>query len=105
MRASRRRKEEQADAHGQVQADFIKLGEAIEALDIDSSMPNASARGKDEYAKALDCHEQAERRLQKSGDEYQFERAVAAVRDGLEHVRTAERLLNQPDTPAVTPPG
>jgi hypothetical protein len=104
MRTSRRHKEEQADAREQAQADFIKLGEAIEALDIDTSMPNASARGKDEYAKALECHEQAERRLHKSGDEYQFERAVAAVREGLEHVHAAEQLLNQPDAPAPTPP-
>lgn len=102
-RASHRRKQEQADAHEQAQADFIKLGEAIEALDIDSSMPNASARGKDEYAKALDCHDQVERRLKKAGDEYQFERAVAALKEGLEHVHAAGQLLNQP-ADAPTPP-
>ena len=103
-RASHRRKQEQADAHEQAQADFVKLGEAIEALDIDSSMPNASARGKDEYAKALDCHDQAERRLKKADDEYQFERALAALKEGLEHAQAAGRLLNQPDAPAATPP-
>jgi hypothetical protein len=95
LRASHRHKEEQADLREQVQADFTKLGEAIEALDIDSSMPNASTHGKDEYAKALDCYQQADRRLEQSGDEYQFERATAAVREGLEHVTAAERLLNQ----------
>jgi hypothetical protein len=95
MRASHRHKEEQADLHEQVQADFIKLGEAIQALDIDSSMPNAGSHGKDEYAKALDCYQQAERRLKRSRDEYQFEQATAAVRDGLRHVNAAERLLNQ----------
>jgi hypothetical protein len=95
MRASHRHKEEQADLHAQVQADFIKLGDAIQALDIDSSMPNASSHGKDEYAKALDCYQQAERRLKQSRDEYQFERATAAVKEGLQHVNAAERLLNQ----------
>jgi hypothetical protein len=95
MRASHRRKEEQADLHEQVQADFMKLGDAIQSLDIDSSMPNASTHGKDEYAKALDCYQQAERRLKESRDEYQFERATAAVKEGLEHVGAAERLLNQ----------
>lgn len=103
-RASHRRKQEQADAHEQAQADFIKLGEAIEALDIDSSMPNASARGKAEYAKALDCRDQAERRLKKADDEYQFERALAALKEGLEHVQAAGQLLNQPDAPAPAPP-
>jgi hypothetical protein len=102
-RASHRRKQEQADAHEQAQADFIKLGEAIEALDIDSSMPNASARGNDEYAKALDCHDQAERRLKEADDEYQFERAVAALKEGLEHVHAAGQLLDQP-ADAPTPP-
>ena len=94
-RVSHRHKEEQADLHEQVQADFMKLGDAIQALDIDSSMPNASTQGKDEYAKALDCYQQAERRLKESGDEYQFERATAAVKEGLQHVSAAERLLNQ----------
>jgi hypothetical protein len=103
-RASHRRKQEQADAHEQAQADFVKLGEAIEALDIDSSMPNASARGKDEYAKALDCHDQAERRLKQADDDYQFERALAALKEGLEHVQAASQLLNQPDAPTLTPP-
>jgi hypothetical protein len=102
-RAAHRRKQEQADAHEQAQADFIKLGEAIEALDIDSAMPNASAHGKDEYAKALECREQAERRLKKADDEYQFERAVAALREGLEHVHAAGQLLDQP-ADAPTPP-
>ena len=43
-------------------------------------------------------------RLKKADDEYQFERAVAALEAGLEHVHAAERLLNQPDAPAPTPP-
>ncbi len=46
MRSSHWRKEEALDVHAQAQADFIKLGEDIGALDIDSSMPNASAAAK-----------------------------------------------------------
>ncbi len=94
LRASRRRHEESADAHEQAGADFTRLGEEIEALDIDSSMPGASAAGKDEYAKALECYQEAERRMDKSGDEYQFERAVAAIGRGLDHVHAADRLFN-----------
>jgi hypothetical protein len=77
---------------------------ALAVVDIDSSMPNASARGKDEYAKALDCHDQAERRLKNADDDYQFERALAALKEGLEHVLAAGQVLNQPDAPAPTPP-
>jgi hypothetical protein len=94
IRASHRRKEERADAQAQAQSDFSKLGEQIGALDIDSSMPNASARGKDEYAKAIECYQDAERRLKSSDDEYQFERALGAIKQGLEHVDTADQLFN-----------
>ncbi len=94
LRASHRRREENADAHEQATTDFGKLGDEIGALDIDSSMPGASAPGKDEYAKAIECYQDAERRLGKSGDDYQFERAVAAIRQGLEHVDRAGRLFN-----------
>jgi hypothetical protein len=101
MRASHRRREENTDAQAQARADFGKLGEQIEALDIDSSMPGASAAGKAEYAKAIECYEDAERRLKQSGDEYQFGRAVDAISRGLEHCRAASQLFNP--APARSP--
>jgi hypothetical protein len=100
LRASHRRKEERADLREGTQRDFGKLGEAIEGLDIDSSMPAASARGKDEYAQAIECYQDAERRLHDPDDEYQFERAVAAIERGLEHVHAADQLFNASDEPA-----
>jgi hypothetical protein len=96
LRASHRRREETADVQDQAQADLITLGEQIGALDVDSSMPNASAVGKDEYAKSLECYQDAERRLRHSDDDYQFERALDALKRGLEHVRAAEQLFNAP---------
>jgi hypothetical protein len=92
--SSHRRKQETADAHTQAQADFVKLGEDIESLDIDSSMPNASPQGKDEYNKAVDCYQDAEKRLAKSGDNYQFERGLDAVRRGHEHIAAAGQLFS-----------
>jgi hypothetical protein len=107
LRASHRHREETADAHEQAQADFIKLGEEIEALDIDSSMPGASASGKDEYSKAIECYQDAERRLRNREDSYQFERALDAVKRGRAHVHVAEQLFNatgeHPATPADEP--
>ncbi|MGO9972626.1 MAG: hypothetical protein ACLP01_07440 [Solirubrobacteraceae bacterium] len=94
LRASHRRRQETADARERAKSDFGKLAEEIEALDIDSSMPNASPAGKDEYAQALDCYEEAERRMRQLEDDYQFEHAVEAVNRGLTHVRNADRLLN-----------
>jgi hypothetical protein len=59
-------------------------------------MPNASARGKDEYAAAIECYQDAERRLKTPDDDYQFERAVEAIKRGLAHVRAADQLFNPP---------
>jgi Short C-terminal domain len=105
LRTSHRHKEETADAHEQAQADFTKLGEEIGALDVDSAMPNASAQGKDEYGKSIECYQDAERRLQHSDDNYQFERALDALKRGLEHVHAAEHLFNasEPDPASPTP--
>jgi hypothetical protein len=98
-RSSHWRREENADVHAQAQKDFIKLGEEIVALDIDSSMPNASPAGKDEYRHAIGCHEAAERRLKHADDPYQFQKALYAIKAGLRHVRAADQLFNPPRDP------
>jgi hypothetical protein len=93
-RVSHRRHEEDADVHAQAQSDFIKLGEQIGALDIDSSLAHASAAGKDEYGHAVGCYAEAERRLKHPDDEYQFQKALNAIRAGLRHVHAADQLFN-----------
>jgi hypothetical protein len=93
-RASHWHKEEVADAHEQAKTDLTTLGEKIEALDIDSSMPGASAAAKDEYASALQCYEEAGKRMEHGDDDYQFAHAVDAIKRGLEHVGNADRLFN-----------
>jgi hypothetical protein len=103
MRASRRRKEIAAEAHRQAQADLVSLGEDIAALDIDSSMPNASAHGNAEYGKAIECYQDAERRLANARESYQFERAVDALRRGHEHVQAAAELFAGSPALAVMP--
>ena len=77
--------------------DFIKLGEAISALDIDSSLATASPAGKDEYQHAIGCYEAAERRLKNADDAYQFQKAVWAIEAGLRHVQAADQLFNPPE--------
>jgi hypothetical protein len=101
MRSSHWRKEEASDVHAQAQADFIKLGEDIGALDIDSSMPNASAAAKEEYSRAIDCYQDAEKRLQKPDDNYQFERALDALKRGRAHLQAAEQMFNASEQPAM----
>jgi hypothetical protein len=102
LRASHWRREEASDAREQAQSDFVKLGDQIEALDIDTQMAGADPAAKDRYAKALDCYQEAERRLRQAGDEYQFEHAVEAIRRGLEYIREADQLFNPtPDAHAA----
>lgn len=93
-RASHLRHEKDADAHAQAHADFIKLGEEITRLDIDSSLANASPEGKDEYRHAIGCYEAAERRLKDADDPYQFQKAKWAIEAGLRHLHAADQLFN-----------
>jgi hypothetical protein len=94
LRTSHRRREQNADARAQVQSDFIKLGEAITALDIDSSLANASAAGKDEYGHAVGCYAEAERRLKHPDDDYQLQKAINAIKAGFRHLNAADALFN-----------
>jgi hypothetical protein len=103
MRAEHWRKEQTADERAQAETDFGKLGDDIGALDIDSSMPNANPQAKDEYAKALDCYQDAEQRLKRADDAYQFAKAQEALSQGAQHIRVAQQLFSAaPAAPAAT---
>jgi hypothetical protein len=87
--------EERADTFEQAQADFVKLGEEIEALDIDTSMTGADPGGKAEYAQALEAHDEAEQRLAKAkDDDYQLTKAIAVISSGREHLRRAAKIFD-----------
>jgi hypothetical protein len=91
---ARWRHEERADTFAQAQADFVRLGEEIEALDIDTSMPGADPGGKAEYAQALQAHDEAEQRLAKAkDDDYQLSKAIAVISSGREHLRRAGQIF------------
>jgi hypothetical protein len=98
-RVAHRRREQSADARAQANTDLAKLADRISSLDIDSSMVGASEAGKDAYSQALDCYQDAEKRLGQSGDDYEFGRAVDAIKRGLQLVDKADRLFN-PSTKA-----
>jgi len=101
MRAEHWRKEQSADERAQAQSDFVKLGDDIGSLDIDSSMPNANPQAKDEYAKALDCYQDAEQRLGRADDAYQFAKAQEALSRGAQHIRAAQQLFTTAATSAA----
>jgi hypothetical protein len=99
-RSSHLREEESADVKAKAQSDLAKLADAISDLDIDSSMPKASPAGKTEYAKAMECYQEAGRCLKNSDDDYQFKKALTALAQGHAHVEAAGQLFN----PAPAPP-
>jgi hypothetical protein len=101
MRASHWQREATADTRSQAQSDLVKLGEDIGALDIDSSMPNASAQGKDEYGKAIECYQEAERRLKNPDDAYQFARGREALARGQQHLSAATGLFGGGGSPQL----
>jgi hypothetical protein len=103
-RAAHRREQIATDAREQAQRNLSRLGEDIEALDIDSSMPNASPRAKDQYSKAIDCYQDAERRLAKGRDSYQFEKGQDALKRGHAHVQAAGELFGGADESSVAIP-
>jgi hypothetical protein len=94
QRLAHRRREQSADGHAQANKDLAKLADRISDLDIDSSMPGASEAGKTAYSEAIECYQDAEKRMGQSGDDYQFEQAVAALRRGKDLIDKADRLFN-----------
>ncbi len=62
-------------------------------------MPNASTEGKDEYAKALDCYQDAEQRLKHTDDAYQFAQAQDALRRGAQHIEAAQHMFSAAPAP------
>jgi hypothetical protein len=96
--ALRRRREAVRDREdidrGDAKDELIALGEEIEALDLDVDMPNACARGRDEYERALELYDRANKLLTKDDPSdvelYEARRSleegrarIAAARDAL----------------------
>jgi hypothetical protein len=92
--AAKLRKHVHDDAHAKAREDLTKLGDRIRDMDIDSSMPKADPDGKAAYAQALDCYQDAEKRLTHENDSYEFDHALKAIADGLADLDTAERLFD-----------
>jgi hypothetical protein len=92
--AAKLKKHVHDDTHAKAHDDLTKLGDRIRDMDIDSSMPKADPDGKAAYAQALDCYQDAEKRLKQENDSYEFDHAMKAIADGLAHLDTAERLFD-----------
>ncbi|HEX6653207.1 MAG TPA: hypothetical protein VF072_10720 [Thermoleophilaceae bacterium] len=98
LMALRRRR---AAAHDREQIDegdarhaLVALGEDIQSLDLDVDMPNASARGRDEYRRALDLYDRANRLLLKDDpSEVELYEARRSIEEGRKRLTAARNAL------------
>ena len=88
------RDREQID-EGDARDELVALGEDLQSLDLDVDMPNASPRGREEYERALDLYDRANRLLLKDDpsevERYEARRSIEEGRKRLAAARDALR--------------
>jgi hypothetical protein len=90
---------------GGARGELIALGEEVQALDLDVEMPNASARGRDEYERALNLYGRANQLLaQKDPSEVELYEARRALEEGRSRVAMAREALAAPEPPGAGAP-
>jgi len=95
-RARRRRaraKEVRAAGERSASDELLELGEGIESLDIDTSMPNAPRAALAEYEQAIARYDQANELLEGDPSEYRVQQARAAIGAGRRHIAAARERL------------
>jgi hypothetical protein len=83
------------DARGEL----VALGEELQSLDLDVDMPNASARGREEYERALNLYDRANRLLLKDDpSEVELYEARRSIEEGRERLAAARGALGSGQT-------
>jgi hypothetical protein len=98
LRVRRGRKEQEEDwdyAREQLRNELIALGDEIRALDVDTSMPGANARGITDYEAAVAAYDKANMALDRSEQQprLRIAEARAALKDGQRHISDAKVRL------------
>jgi hypothetical protein len=89
---------EQID-EGDARDQLVALGEELQALDLDVDMPNASPRGREEYQRALDLYDRANRLLLKDDpSEVELYEARRSIEEGRERLAAARDALGAGQT-------
>jgi hypothetical protein len=84
---------------GDTRDGLLALGEELEALDLDVDMPNASPRGREEYERALNLYERANRLLSKDDpSEVEMYEARRAIEEGRNRLAAARAALGAGQT-------
>ena len=73
---------------------LVALGEELQSLDLDVDMPNASPRGREEYERALNLYDRANRLLLKDDpSEVELYEARRSIEEGRKHLESARDAL------------
>ena len=84
---------------GDARSELVALGEELQALDIDVDMPNASARGREEYERALNLYDRANRLLLKDDpSEVELYEARRSIHEGRKRLAAARDALSTGQT-------
>ena len=84
---------------GDARDELVALGEELQALDIDVDMPNASPRGREEYERALNLYDRANRLLLKDDPtEVELYEARRSIEEGRTRLAAARDALSTGQT-------
>jgi hypothetical protein len=104
---SRKRRRQQAElavVKQAAQEDLLALADDIRELDLDVELPNADARGKEDYAQAVASYERADRALDRARTPEEMEPVSAALEEGRFAMASAKARLAGREPPERTAP-
>jgi hypothetical protein len=100
----RRRQRELAEVKHVARDDLVGLGEEIRALDVDVSMPNASAEAKTHYNQAVEIYQGAEQALARARRPQELQPVSEELERGRYEMQVAQALLEGKPPPERRPP-
>ena len=104
-RRTRRTEAAQADElRNLADEDLVALGDDIRALDIDIDMPGVDPRAREDYARALQAHEQASDGLRMARRPQDFARISQTLEEGRYAMESAKARLAGQEPPEHRPP-
>ena len=108
VRRSRRQKREREEQVGELREtaheDLAALGQDIRALDLDVEMPGVDPQGKEDYGRAVERYDEAERALDRAKDPADFAPIAEALEEGRWAMASAKARLEGQPAPERRPP-
>lgn len=104
MRRRREQEAELAEVKQNVRDDLVALGDDIRALDLDIQMPDADPAAREDYARAVDAYDRANRLFETARTPEQLAPAAEALEEGRYAMLCAKERLAGREPPERRPP-